>query len=517
MDQDFGHIAQLESVQNALANIVIPNAHDIRGHVTLPASLDLADGDGPQIRWTSSNPDIVSDKARDTVPPGIVKRPPVGAEPALFNLSASITFEDKKIDRQFELVVRPSVSLAQLSRYGMANFARSNCREGQQIFMAASIGNDPLDWVAVSDGEAVLTSQFGMHGLRDPSIVRSPEGDKFYLVATDLNVDGAYYGWQGWDWAQSGASRYIGVWESDDMSSWSKQRHVLVAPPGAGMAYAPESIWDPDIEAYVVYWTSSLYEPGTYFTTNIADPRRRHPLTRNQTLYATTRDFVSFTPAKVMSGQSYAPCGSEDVYQEKALSILASERDWTLVASGITHNTMCTPYAEAPLAFKANPGDRRALGYYLFCDQIWSGAPAGNQMEEQLHPYWTRDLNSGSWTPIEWGQKPNYRYAQGVMRHGCIFGLTSAEHANLRGAMLLRIYIQPPAKRNYGVGEQLDLTGLRVSALYSDGVEDQEIYPGYGGYAVSGFVSDTAGVKRVLVSYNVADITKTAHFEVEVV
>ncbi|KAF5611647.1 arabinosidase [Fusarium subglutinans] len=406
--------------------------------------------------------------------------------------------------------------------------------------MAASIGNEPLNWVAVSDGEAVLTSQFGIHGLRDPSIVRSPEGDKFYLVATDLNVDGAYYGWQGWDWAQSGASRYIEIWESDDMSSWSKQRHVLVAPPEAGMAYAPEAIWDPEIEAYVVYWTSSLYEPGTYFTTNMSDPRRRHPSTRNQTLYATTRNFVSFTHAGKsyewssesdgcyhrfvcdrvstrVDVESYAHCGSEGVYQEKASSILAAESDWTLVASGITYNTMGTTYAEAPLAFKANPGDRRAPGYYLFCDQIWSGAPAGKHMEEQLHPYWTRNLNSGSWTPTEWDQKPNYRYAQGVMRHGCIFGLTSAEHANLRGAMLLRIYIQPPAKRNYGVGEQLDLTGLRVSALYSDGVEDQEVYPGYGGYAVSGFVSDTAGVKRVLVSYNVADITKTARFEVEVV
>ncbi|KAF5546563.1 arabinosidase [Fusarium mexicanum] len=460
MDQDSGHIAQLESVQNALANIVIPNAHDIRGNVTLPASLDLADGDGPRICWTSSNPDIVSDKAKGTIPPGIVKRPPVGAEPGLVNLSASITFGDKEIGRQFELVVRPSVSLAQLSQYGMANFARSNCREGQQIFMAASIGNDALNWVAVSDGEAVLSSQFGMRGLRDPSIVRSPEGDNFYLVATDLNVDEAYYGWQSWDWAPSGASRYIEVWESDDMSSWSKQRN----------------------------------ESDGYYHLFVCD--------------------------RVSTGvdvESYAPCGSENVYQEKAMSILASESDWTLVTSGITHNTMGTTYAEAPLAFKANPGDRRAPGYYLFCDQIWSGAPAGKHMEEQLHPYWTRDLNSGSWTPTEWGQKPNYRYAQGVMRHGCIFGLTSAEHANLRGAMLLRIYIQPPVKRNYCVGEQLDLTGLRVSALYSDGVEDQEIYPGYGGYAVSGFVSDTFGVKRVLVSYDVANITQTAHFEVEVV
>ena len=63
--------------------------------------------------------------------------------------------------------------------------------------MAYSIGNDPTRWNAANNGKAVLTSTEGMHAVRDPSIIRSPDGDKFYLLATDLNVDGTEHGWRG--------------------------------------------------------------------------------------------------------------------------------------------------------------------------------------------------------------------------------------------------------------------------------------------------------------------------------
>lgn len=456
-----------ERVRQALAGLVIPHADDVRGNVTLPTT--VAAMPGATVSWTSSNPSVVSDRADGLIAAGVVTRPPAGAPPANVTLTACIDSDANNACRDFVLTVRPAVTLAQLTRYGMVNFARSNSQAGQQIYMAASIGNDPTSWEAVNGGQAVLQSTYGMHGVRDPSIVRSPEGDRFYLVATDLNVDGAAFGWQGWDWAQSGASRYIEVWESTDLRSWSEQRHVLVAPEEAGMTYAPEAIWDPSIGAYVVYWTSSMYAPGTHFTTNQSDPNRRFPLTRNQTLYATTRDFVTFTPPHVMSGRAghgtldaaiirdektgdyhrfvsdrtssgvgvtrYASsCDAEDIYQERATAVLAPAEQWALVASCITHRALNTTYAEAPMVVRANPGDARGEGYYLWADQKWAGSPSGRPMEEQLHPYWSRDLSSGMWTAIDWTQKPSYALALGVLRHGHVFALTEAEHAALRGA-----------------------------------------------------------------------------------
>lgn len=521
---------------------------DIRGNITLPTTIDGYPG--VIIDWRSSDPIIVSDVAEGKIAAGQVKRPPIGASPATVTLTASIKLPTITLAREFVLTIRPSVKLAQFSRYGMTNFARSNSTTGQQIYFATSVGNEATSFVATNGGKPVLTSKYGMHGLRDPSIVRSPEGDKFYLVATDLNVDGTEYGWQGWDWAQSGCSRFIEVWESLDLRTWSNQRHIQVSPPEAGMTYAPEAIWDPEIGAYVVYWTSSLYPADSYFTANKADPKGRWPLTRNQTLFATTRDFVTFSQPEVMSGREghgtldaviirdeedgfyyrfvcdristgvgvtkYAPCPTEDIYQERATSILAKEEEWQLVAAGITHWAMKTTYAEAPLVFKANPGDPRGKGYYFFSDQIWEGAPAGKPMEEQLQPYWTDSLASGKWIPISWTRKPEYAEALGVIRHGTVFNLTCAEHAALRGAKLSSVSVQPPDKIRYVVGDMVELKGLVVLATYSDGVMD-EIFEGYGGYSISGLEhTSSPGKHAITVSYAVLGDVKSGFFDLEI-
>lgn len=533
----------------ALNSINIPNINDIRGNVTLPTTLDICPG--AVIDWHSSDPTIVSDVAEGKIAAGRVTRPPIGASPATVTLTASIELCTTALTHDFVLTIRPSVKLAQFSRYGMTNFARSNSTAGQQIYFSTSVANEATSFIATNNGKPVLTSKYGMHGLRDPSIVRSPEGDKFYLVATDLNVDGTEYGWQGWGWAQSGCSRFIEVWESFDLVIWSNQRHIQVSPLEAGMTYAPEAIWDPEIGAYVVCWTSSMYPADTYFTTDREDPKGRWPLTRNQTLFATTRDFVSFSQPGVMSGREghgtldavmirddedgfyhrfvcdristgvgvtkYAPCPSEDIYQERAKSVLAKEEEWELVATGITHEAMNTTYAEAPLVFKANTGDPHGKGYYFFSDQIWEGALAGKPMEEQLQPYWADSLASGKWMPISWTRKPEYDEALGVIRHGTIFNLTCAEHAALRGAQLSTVSVKPPRKTHYTAGEVIELEGLVVSAIYSDGVMDEEIFEGYGGYFISGLEhASLPGKHAITVSYAVLGEVKSASFEVEI-
>lgn len=232
-------------------------------------------------------------------------------------------------------------------------------------------------------------------------------------------------------------------------------------------------------------------------------------MTRGQTLCATTRNFVTFTPAKVVSdrpghgtldaviipdGEGYyhrivsdrnstgenltwygLPCNSKDMYQERAKSILAAEDEWELIATCITHNTMNTNHAEGPMVIKSNPGDTRGDGYYLYADQKWAGSPSGLPMEQQYHPYWTEDIARPDRQPIDWTQKPEYKEADGVIRHGHIWALTTAEHAALRGADLLSIEVTPPTKRTCKVGETLDTEGLVVYARYTDGPVDDGI------------------------------------------
>ena len=532
----------------ALDELKIPDANDVRGNITLPAMTGKLPG--MSIRWKSSNAEIVSDEARGELAAGVVTRPRPGAAPARVTLDACITAADGAVCRTFVLTIRPAVQLAPYTRYAMFNFARSNSQQGQQIYAAASVGNDPTQWVAVNGGKALLESTLGMHGVRDPSIVRSPEGDKFYLIATDLNVDATAHGWRGWDWAQTDASRYIEVWESTDLHTWSAQRHVLVAPEEAGMTFAPEAIWDPSIGAYVVYWTSSMYPHGTHFSSDRNDANRRFPVTRNQTLYATTRDFVTFTPPQVMSGRPghgtldavmirdeeqgiyyrfvsdristgvgvtryAADCPSEDIYQERAASVRAAPDQWTLVATCLTHRTMKTTYAEAPMIVEANGGDSRGKGYYLWADQKWAGSPAGKPMEEQLSPYWSASLASGTWAPVKW-KTPDYDLALGVIRHGHVSAITQAEHASLRGAALVSLVVAGPGRTTYRKGESLDLSALHVTASYSDGVTGETIVPGYGGYVVIGYDANTVGSQTPAVCFAVGETRKCASFTVTV-
>ncbi|RKK70367.1 hypothetical protein BFJ69_g11916 [Fusarium oxysporum] len=137
-------------------------------------------------------------------------------------------------------------------------------------------------------------------------------------------------------------------------------------------------------------------------------------------------------------------------------------------------------------------------------------------MEEQYQPYWTADVGNPDWQPINWAQKPDYNLSLGVIRHGHIWSLTTAEHAALRGTNLRSINIIPPKKRVYSIGESLDLEGMIVSARYSDGITDDELFEGYGGYSISGFDPRRKGKQAVKVSYSVVGITKTASFTVKV-
>jgi sucrose-6-phosphate hydrolase SacC (GH32 family) len=114
--------------------------------------------------------------------------------------------------------------------YAFAYFSGDDIA-GEKIYFAVSEGNNALNWTEVNGGEPVLTSTMGTKGLRDPFLLRSHEGDKFFLLATDLSIGSG----TSWSAAVQNGSRYIEVWESSDLKNWGEQRHVLVSPPTVGM------------------------------------------------------------------------------------------------------------------------------------------------------------------------------------------------------------------------------------------------------------------------------------------
>src|SRR5699024_9679460 len=195
------------SAERLLAQIRIPDADRIRGSISLPLTLPGAP-DVP-VTWSSSAPEIISERTINGVAPGVVRRPPAGGEPADVRLVAYVHLPHGVLQREFRVTVLPAIELARTSRYAMVNFARSNSHEGQQLYFAVWEGDDPTSWQAVNSGRAVLEATAGMRAVRDPSIVRPPEGDRFFLVVTDLNVDARERGWRGWAGWQRGRSRSL--------------------------------------------------------------------------------------------------------------------------------------------------------------------------------------------------------------------------------------------------------------------------------------------------------------------
>ena len=99
----------------------------------------------------------------------------------------------------------------------------------EQVYF--SVSKDAHNWITLNNKRPVLRSTIGEKGVRDMCIVRSPEGGKFYIIATDLNM---YLNHNRYDWghASSNGSDSVIIWESDNLVDWSEARRVKSSARG---------------------------------------------------------------------------------------------------------------------------------------------------------------------------------------------------------------------------------------------------------------------------------------------
>lgn len=393
-----------------LESLIVTNLDDVRGNLNLVATTQS----GLNITWSSSNESVVSSN-------GIVKRQSTTTQ---VQLTATIDCNGTPSSRQFSASVRQAANMGAFEGYAFAYFT-NNSQSGENIYFAASNGNNALSWKELNGAQPVLRSSFGTTGLRDPFIIRSHEGDTFYLIATDLSIGSG----TSWGDAVKFGSRCLEVWESHDLKAWSEQRHVLVSPAEAGNTWAPEAFYDEELGAYVVFWASSLY--------NSTDVDRVEP-TYHRMLYATTRDFVTFSEPQLWqdvgmsridstvlkSGDVYyrftkdegaGETGCTDIIQEKSTSLRATADAWTIVDTCIGKKAG-TQGVEGPTAFKSNTGDVNGENFYLFVDEFTGRG---------YIPLQTKHLASPNWTVPASYKLPS------SPRHGTVLPITAAELASL--------------------------------------------------------------------------------------
>ncbi|MET9844697.1 glycoside hydrolase family 43 protein [Streptomyces ossamyceticus] len=298
---------------------------------------------------------------------------------------------------------------------------------GQQIYFSYS--TDGLNWSDLNGGGIALRSTVGTKGVRDPALVRSPDGSKYWIIATDLCISCG----QTWSQSINDGSRNLVVWESTDLINWSEPwlLNVAGAIPDGRNAWAPEAIWDPATNNYVLYWATNVPQNGA---------------TKHRIFYARTSDFRTITtpqiyidrpgtqelidtqivemPAGVGNYRYVRASGDGQITLEGSNSILGT---WTNLGnlSGIG---LTGAQVEGPMWMKFR--DRNEWALYL--DQYSSGR--GYMPVTSTNPS----------VPGTYQLPATGSYNMGVnkKRHGSILNLTAAEDTRV-----LARWTDTPAKR----------------------------------------------------------------------
>ncbi|WP_328767168.1 glycoside hydrolase family 43 protein [Streptomyces sp. NBC_00286] len=297
----------------------------------------------------------------------------------------------------------------------------------QQMYLSHS--TDGLRWNDLNGGGMVLRSTVGTKGVRDPALVRSPDGSKYWIIATDLcwgcgsTVDGSI----------NNGSRNLVVWESTDLVNWSKPwlLNVAGAIPDGRNAWAPEAIWNPATNDYVLYWATNVPLDGK---------------TKHRIFYARTSDFRSITTPKIYIDRP----GTQELIDTQIVEVPSGVGNYRYVrASGDGQITL--------------EGSNSILGTWTRLGDLSGIGLTGSQVEG---PMWMKFRDRNEWTlyldqyasgrgympvtttnPSSPGTyklpaSGSYNMGGTKKRHGSILTLTAAEEARV-----LARWPNTPAKR----------------------------------------------------------------------
>ena len=420
-------------VEAAKEALEIPNMDDVRGNITLVDTIKDA-----TVTWTSSDESIISTKpveneGYDPTPAGVVNR---GDQDQTVTLTATIQKGDATATKEFSVTVKKKAEELKEDDFTAYLFGSFTGTEGsptdEQIYFAVS--EDGYYYEDLNGYKPVLQSDVGEKGVRDPYLLRSAEGDRFYLIATDLSI---YYrgGWGNANATTTG-SRDLIVWESTDLVNWSEPRAVTVAGLDAGCAWAPEAIYDEKTGEYIVYFASNSME----------DEINDGVL---QIYYTKTRDFVNFTEAKEYitrganqsiidttmikneeDGYYYRASADGQITLERSKEIFGTWETVTNLNSLGLGGDMTGGKLEGPELFKFNKKDwvDGKPTYGLYTDQYAEG--------KGYLPVITTDLSDAdnsnqSWKKLSTGE---YSFDTLKKRHGTILNLTQEEYERVMEA-----------------------------------------------------------------------------------
>lgn len=87
-----------------------------------------------------------------------------------------------------------------------------------------SNGNDPSSYTFLNNGSPILQSTVGTGGVRDIYLVSDGARERWFLLATDLDINAEGFSW---DLATRNGSRGLVIWESTNLVDWSEASLII--------------------------------------------------------------------------------------------------------------------------------------------------------------------------------------------------------------------------------------------------------------------------------------------------
>lgn len=283
--------------------------------------------------------------------------------------------------------------------YLFAYFHHDKEAEGFRLAWSA----DGYEFKMINGGRAMITPAAGEHKLmRDPHLMRGPDGT-WHLVWTT--------GWTG---------QTIGYASSRDLVNWSEQKTlaVMAHEPAAQNCWAPELIWDPTKQRYLIFWSTTIL--GKFPETEMSNRRPE----RNHRIYATaTKDFETFEPTWLLYDGGYNVIDANIIPAEDGTS------DWLMFVKDetfapVTQKNIRLVRGRSP----EGPWDVQSpplTGHY------WAEGPAAIKVGDEYRVYFDKHMLDAigmvrSRDLVTWEDVSERIRMPAHARHGCIVPVSRA-------------------------------------------------------------------------------------------
>ena len=475
---------QGDFLEAAKEKLTIVNVDDVRGNIYLPETVEIeGSGRNASVTWKSSDDKIVTDQEKDGKPAGVVSRQKKDTKVIL---TATLTADGKSVEKEFELNVKKAHKQEEMKDYLFAYFVNNGGPAEQQIFFASSHDGD--NWMDLNKKEAVLSVADSVRteedinktqnqaGVRDPYMIRSPEGDKFYLIATDLCIgaNDIANGTVDWGTSQFNGSHCLRIWESTDLVNWSEPWLAEVAPEGTTCAWAPEAIYDEATGEFVVYWASMTGSVQKVYASKTRDFRN---FSEPELFIDNGNDhIIDTTIVRDSDGNYYRGSAAGGTIQlEKCTdqkSWLTDQSSWSKQGN-IKDITGFTAGLEGPELFAYNQDDWKEVDgekvetYGLLADNFGGVGYV---------PFYTTDIANAKWIKTA---DNDFNFDTNHKRHGTVIALTEAEYnAVMEAYGPSKVEVKKaPDETVYETGaKKLNPSGLVLTVSYANGKTEDVAY-----------------------------------------